>query len=245
MAELSEANENMNRLLAGTGIGIIFVDNQLNVQRFTPAATRIINLIPTDVGRPIGHIVTNMSGYDRLTVDIQTVRDNLTPMSIEVLTYEGEWYLLSIRPYRSPKNAIEGAVITFTEVTEQKNLQEEQTETLRRLAAVVNDSSDAILLQDTEGKILAWNPMAVKMYGWSEEEALDMNISGIVPDDRKEEALFILKKTVKGEIIEPYQTQRITKDGSIVDVWLTVTALVSKAGKIYAIATTEREVKPK
>ena len=71
VADLSRANNDMNNLLAGTGIGTIFVDHHLRILRFTPAATRIINLITSDIGRPVGHIVSNLKGYDRLLEDIQ------------------------------------------------------------------------------------------------------------------------------------------------------------------------------
>ncbi|WP_370573381.1 chemotaxis protein CheB [Methanomethylovorans sp.] len=238
--ELTYIHQDMNRMLAGTGIGIIFVDTQLRVQLFTSAVTKIINLIPTDVGRPIGHIVTNLSKYDYLTRDIRTVLDNLAFMYVEVRTHTDEWYLLSIQPYSSQKNNLEGAAITLVDITKLKHLQERQSETLRHLAAVVHDSRDAIILQDTEGKILAWNHTAEKMYGWSEEEALGMNISCLVPDENKDEALAILKKTVESEIIEPYHIQRITKDDQILEIWLTTSALVDKDDQVYAIATTER-----
>ena len=173
VAELSRTNNDMNNLLAGTGIGTIFVDHNLLIQRFTPSVTQVINLILTDVGRPVGHIVSNLMGYDRLVTDIQEVLDNLAPKEIEVQTKAGAWYLLRIRPYRTLENVIEGAVITFTEITEMKKAQAllQETETLRRHAVVVLDASDAITLQDLEGRILAWNPGAVRTYGWSEAEA--------------------------------------------------------------------------
>jgi two-component system CheB/CheR fusion protein len=238
--ELTYIHDDMNRMLAGTGIGLIFVDSQLRVQRFTPAATKIINLIPTDVGRPIGHIVTNLSEYDHLTRDIRTVLDNLVSLYVEVRTHTDEWYMLLIQPYSSQKSNLEGVAISLVDVTKLKHLQEKHAETLRRLAAVVHDSREAIVLQDTEGKILAWNHAAEEMYGWSEEEALGINSSCLVPDENKEEALAILKKMVEGEITEPYHIQRITKDDQILEVWVTVTALVDKDDQVYAIATTER-----
>jgi two-component system, chemotaxis family, CheB/CheR fusion protein len=76
VADLSRSNNDMNNLLAGTGIGTIFVDHQLRIQRFTPAVTQVINLILTDVGRPVGHIVSNLVGYDRLVADVREVLDS-------------------------------------------------------------------------------------------------------------------------------------------------------------------------
>src|ERR1041384_7568456 len=98
----------MNNLLAGTGIGTLFVDHQLHVLRFTPAVTQFINLIHADIGRPLGHIVANLMGYDRLVADVQSVLDTLAPKELEVRTSTGAWYLLRIRPYRTSENVIEG-----------------------------------------------------------------------------------------------------------------------------------------
>ncbi len=244
VSELSQANNDMSNLLAGTGIGTIFVDHQLRIMRFTPAVMQVINLIPTDVGRPVGHIISNLLGYDHLVEDIKEVLDSLKPKDIEVQTKEEVWYLMRIRPYRTLENVIAGAVITFTEITEMKRAKLKESETMRHLTAVVKDSSDAITLQDMEGHILAWNPKAEKIYGWSEDEALAMNIRSLVPEDRKEEELATLKKLSRAEVLEPYHTQRLTKDGRVVDVWLNATSLVNEAGEAYAIATTEREIKP-
>jgi two-component system CheB/CheR fusion protein len=237
VADLSRSNNDVYNLLAGTGIGTIFVDERMRIRHFTPAVTQAINLIPTDVGRPVGHIVSNLVGYDRLVADVQAVLDNLTPKEIEVQTHTGQWYLLRIRPYRTLENAIEGAVITFTEITEMRKA----SETLRRLATVVRDANDAITVQDLEGRILAWNPAAQRMYGWSEAEAWEMNFRDLIPASRREEALADVRRQSRGEVLEPYHMQRIAKDGRIADVMVTSTALVNEAGEAYAIATTERE----
>ena len=71
-----------------------------------------------------------------------------------------------------------------------------------------------------------------------------MNISSLIPASRKEGELATLKKLSHSELMEPYRTQRLTKDGRIMEVWLTATSLVNEANEIYAIATTEREIKP-
>jgi two-component system CheB/CheR fusion protein len=245
VADLSRSNNDMNNLLAGTGIGTIFVDHQLRIQRFTPAVTQVINLILSDVGRPVGHIVSNLVGYDHLVADVRSVLDSLTPREVEVQTQMGAWYLLRIRPYRTQENVIEGAVITFTEITEMKNAKAAllETEALRRLAVVVRDAHDAITVQDMDGRIVAWNPGAERMYGWSEADALAMNIRDLIPEDGREGALAVLQQLSRSEVMEPYRMRRIAKDGRIVEIWLTATALVNDSGRVYAIATTERKVR--
>jgi two-component system, chemotaxis family, CheB/CheR fusion protein len=120
VTDLSRANNDMNNLLAGTGIATLFVDHQLRIVRFTPSATEMINLIQSDIGRPVAHIVSNLADYDSLVADVQAVLHDLVPREVEVQTRKGVWFLMRIRPYRTLENVIEGAVITFTDVTRNK-----------------------------------------------------------------------------------------------------------------------------
>jgi two-component system CheB/CheR fusion protein len=242
VATLARTNNDMNNLLAGTGIATVFVDHQLHILSFTPTATRIVNLIPSDVGRPVAHIVSNLVGYDRLVADTQTVLDTLVHKEVEVQTTEGKWYTMRTQPYRTIDNVIEGAVITFvdiTEIVETRKVLRKANELLR-LAVVVRDSHDAITVQDLDGRILAWNPVAVRMYGWSEAEALVMNVSDRIPKNHDLEELTVIQQLAQSQVLEPYRTQRMAKDGTVVEIWMTSSALVNEAGQMYAIATTER-----
>ncbi len=243
VGDLTRSNNDMKNLLAGTGVGTIFLDLQLRILRFTPAATRIINLIHSDVGRPITHIVSNLVGYDRLIADVQAVLDSLIPKEIEVQLQAGEWFMLRILPYRTVDNVIEGAVITFVDITEIKRTEEEalrKANDLLRMAVVVRDSYDAVIVQDIDGRILAWNPAATRIYGWSESEALEMNIRELIPEELREGALAAIQQLSMAIILAPYLTQRIAKDGDVLDIWITSTALMNEAGRMYAISTTER-----
>jgi len=240
--DLSRVNNDMNNLLAGTGIGTVFVDMQLRILRFTPSATQIINLIPGDVGRPVAHFASNLIGYDHLMADLQTVLSNLIPKEVEVQTTDGSYYLMRIVPYRTIDDRIEGAVINFLNITENKQTRDalKKANDLNRMAVVVRDAHDAIVMQDMAGNILAWNPAAVRMYGWSEPEALKRDIRELIPEGLREEDVKRVQQLSKKEVLEPYRTQRIAKDGRAVEVWLTATALLNDAGKVYAIATSER-----
>ena len=245
VTDLSRVNNDMNNLLAGTGVGTVFVDHQLCIQRFTPAVTQLINLIRSDIGRPLAHIVNNLQGYDRLVLDVQDVLDTLTPKEVEVQTHAGAWHLLRIRPYRTLENVIEGAVITFMEVTEQKRAQAVllEHESLRRMAAVMRDAGDAITVQALDGRILAWNRTAATRYGYSESEALVMNIQRLFPEGQREAALAVIARLIRAEVLEPYHTERLTKDAKVVAISLIATALLNESGQVYAVFTTERETK--
>ncbi len=242
VADLSRANNDMSNLLAGTGIGTVFVDHQMRILRFTPTATRIINLIMSDVGRPVGHIASNFVGYDSLITDTQSVLDTLIPKELSAQTMEGKWYSIRILPYRTVNNVIEGAVITFVDVTEMKAVeaQLQQANEMLRLTAIARDAHDAFTALGLDGRILAWNPGAVRMYGWSEAEALEINVRELIPEGLRDEELATIQKLSQSDDLQPYRTQRITKNGLVVEVWLTATALLDETGRIYAIATTER-----
>ena len=148
VADLSRANNDMNNLLAGTGIATVFVDHNLRILRFTPAATKIINLIQSDIGRPVGHIVSNLTEYGDLTADTQAVLDTLVPRELDVQSTEGSWYLMRIQPYRTMDNVIEGAVLTFVDITEAQRLQEQLRVNEERLRVALSATSISVFSQD-------------------------------------------------------------------------------------------------
>jgi two-component system CheB/CheR fusion protein len=242
VVDLSRANNDMNNLLAGTGIGTVFVDHQLRILRFTPAASAIINLILSDVGRPVAHVASNLVGYTSLVTDVQTVLNTLVPKQVEVQTLDGQWYTLRIQPYRTLENVIEGAVISFVNIAEMVRTREalHKANELERLAVVVRDAYDAITVQDLEGRTLAWNPGAVRLYGWSEVQALQMNVRERIPQALRMDALANMASLSRSEVLQPYLTQRITQSGAVLDVSIISTALCNDAGVMYGIATTER-----
>lgn len=244
VSDLSRSNNDMKNLLSGTGIGTIFVDLSLRIMRFTPTIAVIIGLIESDVGRPVDQIRSNMVGYDNLAADVREVLESLVPKELEVNTKTGEWFLLRIRPYRTLENVIEGAVITFTEISALKQAQAalRDSEALRLLAAVVRDSRDAVLVYDLSGRILAWNAGAERLYGWTEGEALAMNIRDLMPEDGKEDSLASIRQQCHAGGFEPKQMPRVSKSGRVVEVTLVASGLVDAGGATYAIVTTERPV---
>jgi two-component system, chemotaxis family, CheB/CheR fusion protein len=125
--ELAHSNSDMKNLLNGTDLATLFLDNDLAVKRFTPQATKIVNLVAGDVGRPLGHFATNLK-YDRLVQDANNVLDTLVPKEAQVQANDGRWYNMRILPYRTVDNMIDGVVMTFADITALKQMEE----TLRR-----------------------------------------------------------------------------------------------------------------
>jgi len=241
----SHLNNDMNNLIVGTGIATVFVDLKLNILRFTPGVTKIISLIEADIGRPLMHFTSTLSVYNQLEQDLQTMLHSLIPQEVEVQSIDGSYFMLQMLPYRTTDNRIEGAVINFINITEHKQaeLSLKQANDQLRLATVVRDANDAILLQDLDGNIMAWNSAAKRLYGWSETEALTLNIAKLVPNNLQKIELSRIKQLSQKEILQTYETKRLTKDGSVIDVLLTATGLINQTGEVYAIAITERHNK--
>ena len=156
--DLSIANNDMNNLLAGTRIATIFVDQRLRILRFTPTAHIIINLLASDVGRPVGHIASNLIGYKSLVSDIQSVLDTLNSKKIEVQTVNNDWYAMNMQPYRTLDNIIEGAVISFIDITKVKKIQLELQDSETKLRCLFDNVPFGVayhaMIYDSQGNAL-------------------------------------------------------------------------------------------
>jgi two-component system CheB/CheR fusion protein len=228
----------MNNLLTATEIASIFLDSRLRIKRYTPAAARIIKLIPTDIGRPLDDLKTSFPQVD-LARQTKNVLDDLNTLEMKVMSKDHAWYQLKVMPYRTTDNVIDGVVLTLINIQQQIGQNEDQ---IRRFATVLQDANDAIAVLDFEGRILAWNKGAEKMYGWTQAEALTMNAADIVPEDRQKELRSLIARIKSGEEIRSTKTQRKTKQGQILNVWLTATVLTDTSGRPVEMATTERDL---
>jgi two-component system, chemotaxis family, CheB/CheR fusion protein len=117
--ELSQSNDDMQNLLNSTDIATIFLDNGLHIKRYTEQAKRLVKFIQTDIGRPIGDLVSNLE-YDGLEDDAREVLRTLVHKETEIRTKDGLWYLMRLIPYRTSENVIDGLVITFVDIGRMK-----------------------------------------------------------------------------------------------------------------------------
>jgi len=120
--ELSRASNDMKNLLDSTDIATLFLDKDLNVRRFTPQATKIIKLIPADVGRPITDLASELD-YPELADDAREVLRKLASVEKPIGARDGRWFSVRIMPYRTMDDRIDGVVITFANITEAKTLE--------------------------------------------------------------------------------------------------------------------------
>jgi two-component system CheB/CheR fusion protein len=122
--DLSRTNNDMKNLLNSTDIATVFLDGQLRVRRFTTPTTRLIKLIPGDVGRPLSDIVSDLN-YPELQDDAHEVLRTLIFSEKAITTHDGRWFTVKIMPYRTLDNVIDGVVITFMDITANKKLEVE------------------------------------------------------------------------------------------------------------------------
>lgn len=115
--ELTHAHSDLENLMEATEVGIIFVDTDYRVQRYTSKSTDIFNFIGSDQGRPLNHITHSLDQVD-LMDDVKHVLETLDKVKKVVTTDDNRWFIMRLRPYRSTENKIKGVVITFTEFTE-------------------------------------------------------------------------------------------------------------------------------
>ncbi len=241
--ELSRANDDLENLLNAIEIPTLFLNNDLYIMRFTSHATRLINLIPTDIGRSIDDIACQIVDVNISEISKAVLKD-LVYREKEICTKDGNNFIMRVAPYRTTENIIDGVVITFTDLTKEKEIEERE----HRLAAearivnIIEDSNDAVTLQDLEGNILEWNRGAERMYGFSKAEALQMNMIDMVPKEKQKEVLSFMEKIKLGEDIKSFKTLRITKEGKILNIWLTVTKVTDFESNSIQIATTERDL---
>lgn len=233
-AELSTSNDDLKNIIASTELPVVMLNEELKIRFFSPQARNMLNLIDSDIGRPIGDIRPKVNTGD-ITADILNVIKTLRPFTMEVHDDQDRWFSLNIRPYLTEDSRIKGAVMVFINITDSKTLQR-----ANRLATVVENSNDAITVQDFDGRIIAWNPKAAEIYGYTEEEAINANINVVVPEDKQNELATVVRNVRQGKIVMPFETDRQNKNGKRIKVMMVVSVLNDEHGKPLAIATTER-----
>jgi len=122
---LEQANDDLLNLMTNIEVATIFLDDRLRVKRFTPQARSVARLIDSDVGRPLADLAA-LVDYPDLLADAGRVLASLRPMEKQASAPGGVWYTVRIRPYRTTRNAVEGLVVTFIDITETKRAERGQ-----------------------------------------------------------------------------------------------------------------------
>jgi two-component system CheB/CheR fusion protein len=242
--ELTELTADIDGLLRSTDIGTIFLDEHLCIRKFTPQIARTFDLLPHDVGRRIDSFSHNVR-YADLLAGLQSVLDSGEPIEREVQDQHGSWFFLRILPYRA-RGHVSGVVLSLIDVSRLRKTEAR----LEHMSAIVQSSDDAIIATDLDGRVTTWNEGAERLYGYSPDEAIDTTLTDLLrPEgdaghdaahDVPSEALTRMRSGLpSGHQVE---TQRRRKDGSLVDVLLSCSAIRDESRTMVGMSVIARDV---
>jgi two-component system CheB/CheR fusion protein len=166
---MSRINSDLMNLVGSVQIAIVIVSTDLRIRRFTPMAEKVLNLIPADLDRSIGHINPNIDcpNLEQLIVECM---DTVTPLEREVRDRQGRWYALRIRPYKSLDNKIDGAVLALFDVDILKRA-ERKSALAQELAEMVVQSARApMALLGADLEVRLANPAFAALLGAAADE---------------------------------------------------------------------------
>jgi two-component system CheB/CheR fusion protein len=192
--EFSRVNNDMKNLLNSTDIATLFLDKELNIRRFTNQTTKIFKLIKSDIGRPFTDQASDLD-YPELVDDARKVLQTLVFIQKQISTNDGRWFLIRIMPYRTFDDRIDGLVITFFNMSEQKQVEIQLNESIQMNRMLLNLSSDKIIKLSTNLTVMEFNTQAEKYFSKKREDILDQSfIQSFIPEPEQKRAEKELKK---------------------------------------------------
>ncbi|HET7784567.1 MAG TPA: PAS domain S-box protein, partial [Myxococcales bacterium] len=237
ITQLAELTDDLDGLLHGIDVGVLFLDEELCIRKYTAQAARVFRLLPQDVGRRLDSFAPTIQ-YPNLEADVVQVLQTGQSQQREVTSRDGTIYLLRILPHRS-RASKNGVVVLLVDVSELKRSEAR----VRRLSAIVESSADAIFARDAEGRIIGWNRGAEALYGWSAEEATGKDALFVVPEGlERMKTLEKLRQAERGEALEPYEAVHLRKDGSTVEVSVSHAPVYDEHDEVVGVSSISRDI---
>ena len=233
VAEVDHANSDLQNLLNSTQIATLFLDSNLRVRSFTPAAVRMFRLIESDIGRTITDFAAQFAA-EGLIEDIKEVLRTLAPRDRQLTIAQSQHFLMRVLPYRTVHNVIDGVVITFTEITQLKQAEEQLRQALEFHAAVVANMGEGLYTVDKAGLVTSLNATAQKLLGWSFEELRGQKMHDMIHHHHLDGTPFPaeecpgLRVLTQGKSLIEYDDVFIRRDGTFFDVNFSSTPLISE-----------------
>ncbi len=219
------------------------------ITSWNPAAEKMFGYTETEaVGQPMT-IIGPPDRLDEFGEIVGTVREGQRVERYETMRKRKDGTTVNVSVTVSPVRDEEGRLIGVSSVDRDITIQKEASryataidENLRFLAAIVQSSEDAIISEALDGTITSWNPAAERMFGYTEREAIGKPMSIIGPPNRIDEFRQIIERTRRGVSVERYETQRKRKNGTLVDVLVTVSPVRDEQGHLMGLSATDRDI---
>jgi len=244
ITELTLLNNDLDNLFNSTNIATLFLDENLDIRRYTPRLQVIFHILESDLGRPFFHLTHSINLANLLEI-VEGVNNTHKNFDQEIQLTNGHWYLLRIIPYAISARVSAGVILTFIDIHQLKTTQlelyrREQQETLR-LATFVQFSNDAIFLLELDGTIITWNRAAEELYGWTQQEALQMNFLNLIPDEEKSYSQQRIETLKDQKNLLFFQAKRLNKSGKTITVLASACIFNPENSARELIALTERD----
>ncbi|MDB5109793.1 MAG: domain S-box protein, partial [Mucilaginibacter sp.] len=184
---------------------------------------------PTEVGPPERYEASRPL-YERVMAGER--------FSVERKAETGENYMVHFVPLKNDREEVEAGLIIAMDITDIKQAEEKSA----KLAAIVESSDDAIISKTLESMITSWNNSAERIFGYTADEIIGQTIYKLIPPERHDEEPLILSRLKRGERVEHFETKRVTKDGRLLDVSLTISPLKDADGNIIGLSKIARDI---
>ena len=183
VSEVERANSDLANLLASTDIATLFVDEDCKIKRFTPAAKDLFRLIASDIDRNIGDIVHSFGDQLDIATEAERVIRTLQPVERDAMTNDGRWFIRRLIPYRTSTNRIAGAVVTFIDITRQKDAESAVRASDDAHRQLFDDTPSMYFRLDSDRKILQVNRFGAEQIGFAPDQMSSLNFVKLHDDE--------------------------------------------------------------
>jgi PAS domain S-box-containing protein len=244
---LHKKSEWLRITLASIGDAVITTDAQGQVASLNPVAESLTGWTEQEArGRPLNSVFDIINEQSREPVENPAIRALREGRIVGLANHtaliakDGTERAIddSAAPIRDDQGNVIGVVLIFRDVTEARRA----TEARLRLSAIVESSDDAIISKTLDGIIVSWNNGAERLYGYTANEVVGRPLSILIPSDHPDELPEIMEQLKLGKHIEHFETKRLRKDGSRVDVSLTISPVKGADGKIIGASKIARDI---
>ena len=233
----------LGAVVASTDDVIISKDLNGTVQSWNPAAERLFGFTAAEM---IGHSIRAIIPQDRQAEEdyvLTQVRAGVTVDHFETRRCAKDGRLIDISLTVSPIRDANGHIIGASKIARDVSEQKRAWADALHLAALVQSSDDAIASKNLDGIVQSWNPAAERLFGFTAAEMIGQSITRIVPKDRLDEETYVLAQIRAGHSIEHFETVRVTKDGRLVEISLTVSPIRDAAGRVIGASKIARDIR--
>jgi len=237
ITELTELTDDMDNLLHSIDVGVVFLDEELHIRKFTRRITDTFRITNQDIGRKIGDFAHTIR-HSALPDDVLRVLQTGQAIEREVEDTQGEHKFLRVLPYVKAEQRT-GVVLSIINIGALKRAEQR----IRRLSAIVEHSHDAIMATDLSGTISDWNRGAEALYGHSAEEAVGQNVSILLPQDSADAVAHMMERVRLGHGVQSFDTIFRRRNGQNVDVSVAISPLLDQVGNVIGASTSARDIR--